>query len=172
MTRQKDPQQIRGRAARARGCGFRQTRPKPWRHQGCQERREDVKRRKPAFDEVLGQRARPFYRQRHAAAFRAGRLAALARACRFQHRSRYCRDLHHWRAVWLPTAGGVDRGAAVSALRPRLSRLVQDLERGHGRRQHLHVAAGRGSDLEMDPVLAGLRRHRRPAPRHLRAAGS
>ena len=43
----------------------------------------------------------------------------------------------------LPTAGGMDRGAAVSAVRPRLSCLVQDLERGHGRRQYLHVAAGR-----------------------------
>ena len=39
------------------------------------------------------------------------------------------------------------RAAAVPAVLQRVPGLVQDLERGDGRRQHLHVAAGRADDL-------------------------
>ena len=62
-------------------------------------------------------------------------------------RARDRRDLSDRRALSVRRAGGMDRRAAVSPMLRLAPRFVQDLERRHGRRQHLHVAAGGPDDL-------------------------
>ena len=58
------------------------------------------------------------------------------------------RDLPHRGDRAFPLAGsGMARGAAVPRLLQFVPRLVQDLERGDDRRQHLHVPARRPDDL-------------------------
>ena len=77
-------------------------------------------------------------------------------------------DLHRRRARCPDLAAGMGGSAAHRPMLPRLPRLVQDLEHGDGRRQHLHGAAGGTDDL----AHRGPRRHlhhldagRRRAPR-------
>ncbi len=59
------------------------------------------------------------------------------------------------------------RAAAGPRVLQRVPRLLQDLERGHGRRQHLHVAAGGADDLA--DRGAGRRLHALAARRQRRA---
>ena len=72
-------------------------------------------------------------------------------------RPRYRRDLHHRRARAVPGAGRMDRRAAVATVLPCASDVVQDLECGDGRREYLHVVAGRRHDLAHD--VAGRHLH-------------
>ncbi len=73
--------------------------------------------------------------------------ARLAGARGVGRRARDRRDLPHRRALSFRGAEAMDRRAAVPGVLRCPARLVQDLERGHGRRQHLHVASRRGDDL-------------------------
>src|SRR5712691_8997962 len=75
------------------------------------------------------------------------RGVALAGAAGFIGRPRDRGHLSDCRALSFRGAGGVDRRAAPSPLLRFVAGIVQDLERGHGRRQHLHVLAGRPDDL-------------------------
>ena len=67
--------------------------------------------------------------------------------CTRPGRARHRRHVPHRRAGPVRRAARVDRGAALPRLLPRVPRLVQDLERGDGRRQYLHGLARRPDDL-------------------------
>ena len=72
---------------------------------------------------------------------------ALAGAAVLRRRSRDRGDVHRRGALSVRRSRRVARVAARAGMLQRLPGVVQDLERGHGRRQHLHVAAGRADDL-------------------------
>ena len=77
------------------------------------------------------------------------------------------RHLHDRRPLRLPRAPGLAGVACDRRVLPLLPRVVQDLEHGHRRRQHLHVAAGRSDDLADGVAGRGLhaaiaRRQRAP----------
>ena len=57
------------------------------------------------------------------------------------------RHLHHRRALRVPRAPGLAGVVCDRRVLPLLPLLVQDLEHGHRRRQHLHVPAGWSDDL-------------------------
>ena len=67
----------------------------------------------------------------------------LAGAWTLARRARYRRDLPHRRALSLRGAQGMDCRPADPRVLRRAAGFVQNLERGDGRRQHLHVSAGR-----------------------------
>src|SRR5215470_3693765 len=113
---------------------------------------------------VVGRR-RPLARRvrvargRHLALFRApgedghadrSRLARLAVLERFREGARHRRDVHDRRAGAVPDTRGLEGGPPPAGVLPSAPGLVQDLERRHGGRQHLHVAAG-----ESDGVADG-----------------
>ena len=61
--------------------------------------------------------------------------------------ARYRCDVPHCGAVPVRRASRMARDAAAARVLQRAAGLVQDLERRHRRRKHLHVVAGRSDDL-------------------------